>query len=507
LIDIILFLGKIPRMIFNVLLTIYLMVAVVIRTAWFQWQNSRMPAPERDPSDSQHFDVICFSHVPWTHIWQRNHHTMARVARNHKVLYVQTTSIAYIHWFVKLWPKSLKEYQTWYPDVTLLYPILFPGQSKIPLVGVINRWILSTEIKWHERKMGMRNTVLWFYYPAAVNVLEKFDPAAIVYDIQDEYTAFNWSPPDISQRERDLLAQADIIFGGTYALYEQKKIGFRGRAYFYPCAVEFGHYFNAAPVDYLNGLLESDLPENDKSELRQVLESAKSESLETISRDVHQFQNHGEAMPNDITKTVSEKYLKNANVAPRLQEPARFKNFGRPRLVYVGLIDKRIDGDLLCHIAQAEPDWEIIMVGPVDVRLFNQQAVERAAPNIHFVGSVPYARLPQFLAFADVYLMPWKVNELTRHINPTKTLEYMAAGRPIVSIALPDLERLFTDSVALARTCDEFLKACRDALAGRMAGNVIKGLARAQSFSWDRIVAEMEGHVMGAIRDREKILR
>jgi UDP-galactopyranose mutase len=432
---------------------------------------------------------------------------MSRVARNHKVLYVQTTSIAYIHWFAKLWPKSLREYNTWYPGVTLLYPLLFPGQSRIPLVGIINRWILSTEVKWHEREMGMHNTVLWYYYPAAVNVLEKFDPAAVVYDIQDEYSAFNWSPPDIAQRERDLLAQADIIFGGTYALYEQKKIGFRGRAYFYPCAVEFGHYFNAAPLDYLKGLLESEIPEEQKSELRRVLDAAETESRETISRDVHQFQAQDKAMPNDITKTVSEKYLQTATVTPKMKEPARLKNFAHPRLLYVGLIDKRIDGDLLCYIDQARPDWEIIMVGPVDERLFNQQAVERAASNVHFVGPVPYARLPEFLACADVYLMPWKVNELTRHINPTKTLEYMAAGRPVVSIALPDLERLFADSVALATTYEGFLSACQEALEGRLTGNVITGLARAQAFSWDRIVGEMEGHVMGAIRDRKTILR
>src|SRR5690606_32880609 len=67
------------------------------------------------------------------------------------------------------------------------------------------------------------------------------------YDIQDEYTAFDWSPPDIAEREKYLIERADVIFAGTHALYERKTVGFAGNAFFYPCAVEFSHFYAAAP--------------------------------------------------------------------------------------------------------------------------------------------------------------------------------------------------------------------------------------------------------------------
>src|SRR5690606_9895533 len=127
----------------------------------------------------------------------------------------------------------------------LVYPLLFPGQSRLPLIGWLNRWLLTTEMRWLEHTMGLRNTVLWFYYPATINVLEKFNPSAVIYDIQDEYTAFDWSPPDIADREKTLIDRADIIFAGTHALYDTKTVGFKGAAYFYPCAVEFSHFYQA----------------------------------------------------------------------------------------------------------------------------------------------------------------------------------------------------------------------------------------------------------------------
>ncbi|MGT5494252.1 hypothetical protein ACRWC8_24465, partial [Escherichia coli] len=89
----------------------------------------------------------CFSHVPWSHIWQRNHHTMTRLAKNRKVIYMQTATIAYMHWFVRHWPHSKKEFTNSFPGVTLIYPLMFPGQSRLPFVDAINRWLLVTHMR------------------------------------------------------------------------------------------------------------------------------------------------------------------------------------------------------------------------------------------------------------------------------------------------------------------------------------------------------------------------
>jgi glycosyltransferase involved in cell wall biosynthesis len=142
------------------------------------------------------------------------------------------------------------------------------------------------------------------------------------------------------------------------------------------------------------------------------------------------------------------------------------------------------------------------MVGPVDIGLFNAGEVAERHRNVHFIGKTDYKRLPMFLAHGDLYIMPWMVNDLTRHINPTKTLEYLAAARPVVSIRLPDLEAFFGEYVALAANHDEFVEHCRRALRQPDPALVARGVELARSYSWESVVGQMEGYVRDAIRQR-----
>ncbi|HEY4541399.1 MAG TPA: glycosyltransferase family 1 protein [Noviherbaspirillum sp.] len=133
-----------------------------------------------------------------------------------------------------------------------------------------------------------------------------------------------------------------------------------------------------------------------------------------------------------------------------------------PRLGFYGVIDERFDTELLRHIAMQRPDWQFVLVGPV-VKI--DPAVLPKADNIHYMGQQPYSALPQFLAAWDVCLMPFALNESTRFISPTKSLEYMAAELPIVSTPVRDVVDLHADVVEIARTADEFVAACERALA------------------------------------------
>lgn len=489
----------------QIFLFFYLLIAIPIRTIYWQIRLLGKPAGARNPDDP-YFDVICLSHVPWSHIWQRNHHTMMRLAENRKVIYIQQTAISYIHWFVRHWHYGISEYNNTYPGLELETPLFFPGQSRLPFVGALNRWVISTHVRWLEHSHNLRNTVLWFYYPGCANVLDSFKPAAVVYDIQDEYTAFDWSPRDIAERERYLLDRADIVFAGTHALYQTKTAGFAGKAFFYPCAVEFSHFYAAAPK-FNDAFFESH-PEisGEAVEIIKKVDHAFRESGEdygTISVPSVEATNAAKGKPAGKQAKVDTKYIKQSGETVEFRQPVELNDLRRPRLVYVGLIDKRIDPTLLAHLGQSHPEWEIVMIGPVDHKLFDQQSVEQAAPNVRFIGSVQYRWLPNFLAHCDVYLMPWIVNDLTRHINPTKTLEYMAAGRPVVSISLPDLENLFSDSVSLSTTYEEFVEHCEAALANQRWDKVARGLDRAWSFAWNTAVHEMEQHVSDAIAARK----
>ncbi|WP_346327434.1 UDP-galactopyranose mutase [Iodidimonas sp. SYSU 1G8] len=163
-----------------------------------------------------------------------------------------------------------------------------------------------------------------------------------------------------------------------------------------------------------------------------------------------------------------------------------------PRLGYFGVIDERLDLALLAALADARPDWSIIMVGPV-VKIDPAELPQR--PNIHYLGGKSYEALPEYLAGWDVALMPFAMNEATRFISPTKTPEYLAGGKPVVSTPVFDVVRRYTDlpAVHIAADTGGFIAACDAALA--MAGGpgdwlktVDEDLAHV---SWDATVNDM----------------
>ncbi|MDY3561925.1 FAD-dependent oxidoreductase [Gemmata sp. JC673] len=145
-----------------------------------------------------------------------------------------------------------------------------------------------------------------------------------------------------------------------------------------------------------------------------------------------------------------------------LPEPAEQAALPRPRLGFFGVIDERFDRALLAAAAAARPDWQFVMVGPV-VKIDPADLPRR--PNVHFLGQRPYTDLPAFLAGWDVALLPFARNESTRYISPTKTVEYMAAGKPIVSTPIADVAEPYGAMVGLASTPEEFVVACERALA------------------------------------------
>lgn len=124
-------------------------------------------------------------------------------------------------------------------------------------------------------------------------------------------------------------------------------------------------------------------------------------------------------------------------------------------LGYAGMIDLRIDQQLLAEAARKNPDIGFILIG--DARTDVSILAER--PNIYLLGKKRYDELPAYYHAWDGALLPFVENELTRHINPTKILEYAAAGLPIVARALPDVERYYADGAFLYRTSTEFIDA------------------------------------------------
>jgi UDP-galactopyranose mutase len=184
-------------------------------------------------------------------------------------------------------------------------------------------------------------------------------------------------------------------------------------------------------------------------------------------------------------------------------QPADQAHLPTPRLGYCGVIDERFDRELLAGMAEARPDWQFMMVGPV-VKIDPAELPRRA--NIHYLGGKAYDELPAYLSGWDIALLPFARNEATRYISPTKTPEYLAAGVPAISTAIRDVVQPWGDSglVKIGDTAADFIAAAeylfsRDFNRTAWQQQVDQMLA---SNSWDRTWAEMVRLVNQSIENR-----
>jgi glycosyltransferase involved in cell wall biosynthesis len=174
-------------------------------------------------------------------------------------------------------------------------------------------------------------------------------------------------------------------------------------------------------------------------------------------------------------------------------------HFGEGKFVlgYFGVVDERLDYELIGKLAAANPNWHIAIIGPtckVDPATFPQ------APNLHWLGRREYAQLPAYTKGWDVCLMPFAMNEATEFINPTKALEYMATGTPIVSTPVPDVVSNFGTVVKIGATHDEFIELCRKETLQPDESAIARGIQMAQENQWDTIVEKLEGHIEDVLR-------
>jgi len=182
-----------------------------------------------------------------------------------------------------------------------------------------------------------------------------------------------------------------------------------------------------------------------------------------------------------------------------LAEPDDQRGLPRPRLGFYGVIDERLDLDLLVAVADARPDWAIIMLGPV-VKIDPESLPKRS--NIHYLGSKTYDELPAYLKGWDVAVMPFAINEATRFISPTKTPEYLAGGKPVVSTPIRDVARHYgnLEAVKIAGDADGFVAACEEAIALQRRANWLAPVDVALSaLSWEKTFGRMKALIDAVI--------
>jgi glycosyltransferase involved in cell wall biosynthesis len=172
------------------------------------------------------------------------------------------------------------------------------------------------------------------------------------------------------------------------------------------------------------------------------------------------------------------------------EEPEDQKEIAQPRFGYIGVIDERLDLDLIGKLAALRPRWQIVMIGPV-VKI-SEDDLPRAA-NIHYLGGKKYEELPGYIAGWDVALMPFALNESTRFISPTKTPEYLAAGAPVVSTPIRDVVRPYGEMglVHIAETPEGFVQSCEEAMKDDRGERLTKVDAFLSQNSWNKTFGQM----------------
>lgn len=171
-------------------------------------------------------------------------------------------------------------------------------------------------------------------------------------------------------------------------------------------------------------------------------------------------------------------------------EPEDQASIPSPRVGFFGVIDERSDIELLGRLAEMRPDLHFVMIGPV-VKI-NEEDLPRYE-NIHYLGAKDYKELPEYIAGWDVAMMPFAMNESTKFISPTKTPEYLAAGRPVVSTPITDVVKPYGEAglVFIADSPEAFSEAIDSALQQDLSELRQRASAFLEDMSWDKTYASM----------------
>jgi UDP-galactopyranose mutase len=349
-------------------------------------------------------DLICFSHLRWDFVYQRPQHLLSRFAAQGRVFYIEEPI------FTSHKPQFVHSRGN--SGVDVVVPYISNGDDPTAALQLLIDDFFS--------KQQIHSYALWFYTPMHLPWTRHLKPVAVVYDCMDELSGFKGAPPEMKEREIELLRWADLVFTGGHSLYEAKR-GQHHSIYPFPSSIDAPHFARA--------------------------------------------------------RTITT-------------EPDDQASIPGMRLGFFGVIDERMDLDLIADVAAMRPEWHMVLIGPV-VKI--DPASLPHLPNIHYLGMKKYDELPSYIAGWDVAMLPFARNDSTRFISPTKTPEYLAAGLPVVSTSIRDVICPYGNAgvVHIADTPEAFIAATEKALAEDPAPRLKRVDALLSQTSWSRTWGRM----------------
>ncbi|RYE28779.1 MAG: glycosyltransferase family 1 protein [Sphingobacteriaceae bacterium] len=274
--------------------------------------------------------------------------------------------------------------------------------------------------------------------------------------------------------------------------------------YYTPMALSFTEQLNPGLIVY-DCMDELSLFKNAPVELKDLEKRlmAKSDVVFTGGHSLYEAKKHQHANIYAFPSSIDKSHFVKART--NKVQPEDQKNISNPKLGFYGVIDERFDIELIREIADARPTWQFMLIGPV-VKINPAHLPKN--PNIHYLGQKSYEQLPTYLSGWDVALIPFMLNDSTKFISPTKTPEFLSAGKPVVSTAIRDVVNPYGKNklVHIGATAEDFIEAIEYELSHK---NDKQWLAKVDAFlssnSWDNTCASMITCIQNSIKDKQKI--
>lgn len=360
--------------------------------------------------------ILLYSQVTWDEVWQRPQQYAWRAAEEMPVIYCCPVQLHNLLFLRGKW-SMVRQVMHDGRDLVVLSPLIFSGHFKSRFVHEINCWItaahLGLAVSSSTRVHALVNTpfglrVIQHCYYSGHTRSSRL--VRLVYDVIDDFTAFDWSPGFGKEFDETLMAEADVVIAGTQELADA-----RPKASFIPCGVDYDLFATPQPA------------------------------------------------------------------------PGDLQNLPRPLIGYFGTISERIDFNIIARLADRFPTGSIAMIGPVHLPV----NVLPQRPNIHYLGLRRHSELPACAQAFDVGLIPFRITNATVKLNPVKTLEYLAAGLPVVATRIPDLERFYSHVVEIADGPEEYVRAVEQILEKPSQGRISTGVEIARQASWNLMVKKI----------------
>jgi glycosyltransferase involved in cell wall biosynthesis len=179
--------------------------------------------------------------------------------------------------------------------------------------------------------------------------------------------------------------------------------------------------------------------------------------------------------------------------------PEDIRDLPHPIIGYFGLIGDRVDVSIIEILADRHPEWSILLIGPVRDEMCDVPVRD----NIYLTGQRDYDTLPGYLKGFDVAIIPYLLNDTTMDLNPTKLLEYLAGGKPVVSTAMTDVAELFSDYVGVAHDPLEFLALTEEAVEKPDESLIERGIEFANGFTWEEMARRMREMILEMLKGGE----